>query len=53
LIDEVIRSYRPSSLAFLPEDPLVVAAAWDGAPVTGGRFKKAVDRWVDLYLVTP
>ncbi len=47
LVSELVRSYRPASLATAPFDPEVVAAAWDGRPVTKGRYKRAVDAWIE------
>lgn len=42
---EVTRSVAPASLTFLPEDPRVAEAAWDGVPVERGRFAKACARF--------
>lgn len=50
LLEEITRTYRPASFAFLPEDAQVTAAAWEGRLVTSGRFNKAVDRWVDRFV---
>lgn len=47
LVSELVRSYRPASLATLPYDPEVANAAWDGKPVSRGRFKRAVDAWIE------
>lgn len=50
LIEEVSRSYQPASFGFLPTDEAVTRAAWDGSVVSHGRFKKALDRWVDRFM---
>lgn len=47
LIEEITRSYQPASFGFVPTDHAVSRAAWDGRFVSRGRFKKALDRWVD------
>ncbi len=49
ILDEVARALTPRSLAFIPEDPAVVDAAWEGRPLRRGRFVRAVDRWVGTY----
>jgi MinD-like ATPase involved in chromosome partitioning or flagellar assembly len=42
LHQEIRRTFEPDSLAFLPHDPRVEAAAWSGAPVPNGPYAKAV-----------
>ncbi len=44
LVEEVVRSYVPAGLVFLPSDPAVNEAAWRGDLVTRGRFTKALAR---------
>ena len=39
---EIRRTFEPESLAFLPHDPRVEAAAWSGTLVTSGPYAKAV-----------
>ena len=39
---EIRRTFEPESLAFLPHDPRVEAAAWSGALVASGPYAKAV-----------
>lgn len=51
LVEEITRTYRPASFAFLPDDHRVTAAAWDGTLVAKGGFRRAVDRWVDRFAV--
>jgi hypothetical protein len=41
---EVERTVRPSSVSWLPHDRSVESAAWDGAPVPRGSFRKACAR---------
>lgn len=50
LVEEITRTYQPASFGFLPQDDLVVKAAWDGSVVQSGKFRKAVDRWVDRFV---
>jgi MinD-like ATPase involved in chromosome partitioning or flagellar assembly len=47
LVEEITRTYQPASFGFIPNDELVERAGWDGVLVAKGRFKKALDRWVD------
>lgn len=47
VVEEIGRSYRPASFAFVPEDDSLFASAWNGEIVEKGRFRRAVDRWVD------
>lgn len=42
LDQEIRRTFEPDSLAFLPHDPRVEAAAWSGALVPNGAYAKAV-----------
>jgi CO dehydrogenase nickel-insertion accessory protein CooC1 len=42
LWDEIRTSAAVVDVAFASYDPRVVAAAWDGAPVAGGPFTKAI-----------
>lgn len=52
IVEELTAAYRPAGLVFLPEDPSLGRAGWDGkAPA--GSFMKAVGRWVDTYLGRP
>lgn len=39
---EIVRSYLPVSLTFIPEDRRVGAAAWEGEAVPSGPFQKGV-----------
>lgn len=50
LIEEMTRSYQPASFGFVPTDQVVTRAAWDGSVVSHGRFKKALDHWVDRFM---
>jgi MinD-like ATPase involved in chromosome partitioning or flagellar assembly len=50
LIEEITRSYQPASFGFVPTDEAVTRAAWDGVVVNRGRFKRALDRWVDRFV---
>jgi MinD-like ATPase involved in chromosome partitioning or flagellar assembly len=50
LVEEITRTYQPASLAFIPTDDVVERAAWDGTLVARGRFRKALDRWVDRFV---
>ena len=42
LANELLRSYRPRSLAHVPDDDRVRAAGWNGALVARGPFTKAI-----------
>jgi MinD-like ATPase involved in chromosome partitioning or flagellar assembly len=42
LDEEIRRTFEPESLAFLPHDPRVEAAAWSGTLVPGGPYAKAL-----------
>ncbi|HEY1740452.1 MAG TPA: hypothetical protein VGI86_17195 [Acidimicrobiia bacterium] len=42
LANELLRSYRPCSLAHIPDDERVRAAGWNGALVARGPFTKAI-----------
>lgn len=50
LVEEITRTYQPASFGFIPADDAVERAAWDGTFVAKGRFKKALDRWVDRFV---
>jgi MinD-like ATPase involved in chromosome partitioning or flagellar assembly len=50
LVDEITRTYEPLSFAFLPEDPKVTSAAWDGCLPTKGKFARGVERWADRFV---
>ncbi|HSJ27732.1 MAG TPA: hypothetical protein VLB67_05930 [Acidimicrobiia bacterium] len=39
----VLEQVKPRSLTIVPDDPLVAHAAWNGRPVRGGPFTKAID----------
>lgn len=39
---ELVRSYLPASLTFIPEDRRVESAAWDGEAVPSGVFLKGI-----------
>ena len=43
IIDEIGRTFRSASVAFIPEDPPVRKAAWQGEIPGYGRFGKALD----------
>jgi MinD-like ATPase involved in chromosome partitioning or flagellar assembly len=51
LLQEVGRTYSPASFGYLPEDPKLVAAGWDGSVAARGRFRKAVNRWTDRFVL--
>jgi MinD-like ATPase involved in chromosome partitioning or flagellar assembly len=51
LLEEVSRTYAPASFGYLPEDPRLVAAGWDGSVPARGRFRRAVDRWADRFVL--
>lgn len=53
LVEEITRTYRPRSLALIPFDPGVEEAGWEGAVVGRGRFRKALDAWIDDNLAGP
>jgi MinD-like ATPase involved in chromosome partitioning or flagellar assembly len=42
LDEEIRRTFEPESLAFLPHDPRVEAAAWSGTLVPSGPYARAV-----------
>ncbi len=44
LAEEILRSYVPCGLVFLPSDSAVTEAAWRGEPVGRGRFTTALAR---------
>lgn len=50
LVEEITRTYQPASFGFIPSDDAVERAAWDGTLVAKGRFRKALDRWVDRFV---
>ncbi|HEX2029355.1 MAG TPA: hypothetical protein VHF25_15295, partial [Nitriliruptorales bacterium] len=43
LEEELLRTFAPASLSFLPFDRRVLDAAWDGRPVTAGGWARAVE----------
>jgi MinD-like ATPase involved in chromosome partitioning or flagellar assembly len=51
LLQEVGRTYSPASFGYLPDDPTLVAATWDGSVAARGRFRKAVNRWTDRFVL--
>ncbi len=53
LLEEIIRSYPPEGIAFLPHDPAVGEAAWRGVPVERGRFARAVERLAGRLRLEP
>lgn len=44
---EILRSFSPVRLTFLPDDSGVAAAAWNGALVDRGPFRRSCDRLAD------
>ncbi len=50
LVEEITRTYQPASFGFIPVDEHVERAAWDGTLVVKGRFRKALDGWVDRFV---
>jgi MinD-like ATPase involved in chromosome partitioning or flagellar assembly len=50
VVEEITRTYQPASFGFVPADESVERAGWDGVLVSKGRFKKALDRWVDRFV---
>ena len=44
---ELVRSYLPASLTFVPEDRRVLEAAWEGDSVPGGPFQKGIEQLVE------
>ncbi len=46
IIDEIGRTFRSASVVFVPEDPRVRKAAWQGEIASQGRFGKALDELV-------
>ncbi len=53
ITEEIGRTFRSASVAFLPEDQHVRKASWQGEPVPLGRFSKALDLIVDKVAVVP
>lgn len=51
IIDEIGRTFRSASVVFVPEDPRVRKAAWQGEIPVQGRFLKALDGLVPQLLV--
>lgn len=47
IIEEIGRTFRSASVAFLPEDQRVRKAGWQGEVIPQGRFTKALDPVVD------
>jgi len=43
LIEEITRTFPAASVGFLPDEPRVRKAAWQGEVVAAGRFTKALD----------
>jgi len=43
LVEEITRSFHAASVSFLPDEPRVRKAAWQGEVVPAGRFSKALD----------
>ena len=41
---ELVRSYVPASLTFIPDDRKVEAAAWEGESVPSGSFQKGIQQ---------
>ncbi len=44
---------HPSSISFLPYDPKLPRAAWDGAPIPKGAFRKSLAKLVDQVVAAP
>lgn len=42
LVGALLSEVRPLSVTIVPEDPAVTVAAWNGSPVGGGPFRKAI-----------
>ncbi len=49
LIGELVRTYRPASLALLPEDKAVTQSAWNGDVVESGKWAKELRKWVQVF----
>ncbi len=43
LIEEITRTFPAASVSFLPDEPRVRTAAWQGEVVAAGRFTRALD----------
>lgn len=43
LVGALLAEVRPMSATIIPDDPAVTAAAWNGSPVGGSPFQKAID----------
>lgn len=43
LVGALLSEIRPLSVTIVPDDPAVIAAAWNGSLVGGGQFRKAID----------
>lgn len=50
IVEEITRTCVPASFAFLPDDPLVAKAGWDGLAVSRGPFTRSVRRWVGRFV---
>ncbi len=50
---EIVRTYPPASLHFVPEDDKVPAAAWLGSAVAAGPFTRAVEKIADVVRPRP
>ena len=46
ITEEIGRTFRSASVTFVPEDPRVRKAAWQGEIPVPGRFAKALDELV-------
>lgn len=53
LEEELLRTFAPASLSFLPFDRHVLDAAWDGRPVTSGGWVRAVEELAARVLPPP
>lgn len=47
IVEEIGRTFRSASVAFLPEDQRVRKAGWQGGVIPPGRFTKALESVVD------
>ncbi len=50
LVQEITRTYPPTSFAFLPEDSRMSSMTWDGSVPSRGKFRRSLDRWVDRFV---
>ena len=51
--EEIGRTFRSASVTFLPEDPRVRKASWQGELAPVGRFTKAIETVADRVAVFP